>query len=80
MRRVKDTMLGQGVLCAACRGTFEDYRDAERSHLSGKGLGGGSRDDSLKNLVLLHTRTNREQGSMPFDYFLKNKYRPEMCL
>jgi hypothetical protein len=77
IRKQKAKMLRRGDLCAACGEAFTDYRDAEYSHLSGKGIGGYKRDDS--KAVLLHARANREMGSMPFDYYMKNHWKPGHC-
>ncbi len=79
LRRRKDKMLRDGVPCAACGEIFLDYRDAELAHREGKGMGSGSRNDALSNLILLHARANADQGSMDLETYLAEKWKPEIC-
>ena len=80
MRRRKDKLLRDGVVCAACGEKFNDYRDVELSHKYPKGIGGFKRDDRMENLTLLHARSNREQGSMELTIYLRDYWKPEHCL
>lgn len=70
LRRRKDSMLRRGEPCHACGEKFTDYSDVELSHLESKGIGGGRHNDAQVNLVLLHTVTNREQGSLSWDQYV----------
>src|SRR6266567_7607011 len=73
MRRRKNAKLRSGEPCAVCGQKFTDYRDAELSHRTGKGMGGAFRNDAMSNLVLLHTAANRDQGSMTLEDYLATK-------
>src|ERR1700735_2769172 len=78
LRRKMELLLGESK-CEAC-GAHVNDEESELSHRTGKGIGGSKEDSRMANLMLLHTGANRAQGSMPFDYYMKNCYRPEHCL
>lgn len=79
MRAHKEKLLGRGDTCVGCHQAFDDYREVELCHRESKGAGGWKRDDSDPNLVLGHKALNRDQGSMPMDVYLREKYKPEIC-
>lgn len=70
LKRRKDTMLRNNPVCGACGEGFKDYYDVELAHRESKGIGGSRRDDSLKNLYLMHIRGNRAQGSRDLEEYL----------
>lgn len=70
LKRRKDRMLRENPVCGACGEGFKDYYDAELAHRESKGIGGSRRDDSPKNIYLMHTRGNRAQGSRDLDEYL----------
>lgn len=74
LKKRKFMMVAANPFCAGCGEKFEDYREVELGHKVSKGMGGGRRDDSWSNLVLLHRDENREQGSRTLaDYLLFRK-------
>jgi hypothetical protein len=75
----KALLLKAWPFCHACKQKFEDYRDIELSHRTGKGMGGAFRNDAMDNLVLMHMAANRDQGSMDLDIYLREKWKPEIC-
>lgn len=79
MKHIKDRMIERGELCAACDQPFDDYREVELAHRISKGSGGWKRDDSTPNLVLMHKGSNRAQGSLPLDVYLRDYYKPSHC-
>jgi 5-methylcytosine-specific restriction endonuclease McrA len=79
LKKRKAKLLAADPTCAACGRKFDDYRDVELSHKTGKGIGGAFRDDSMKNLTLLCTAANRDQGSMDLETYLREKWKPKIC-
>lgn len=79
LRKRKIDLLEMHVYCQACQKGFDDYRQVELAHRSGKGNGGAFRDDSDANTTLLHFGANRAQGSMPLDVYIREKWKPEHC-
>lgn len=79
LRRRKNWLLQQGAVCEACKEPFDDYREVELGHREPKGMNGWKRNDSGLNTCLLHKSANRDQGSMPLDLYLANKWKPEIC-
>ena len=79
LQRRKYLLLETHPYCEACGKKFEFLWEAELSHRTGKGIGGGQEDSRITNLVLLCRATNRDQGSMDLDLYLKTKWKPEIC-
>jgi hypothetical protein len=79
LRRRKDSLLRQGVPCAACGNKFSDYREVELAHRVSCGAGGYKRNDAMSNLTLMCAAANRDQGSMDLEIYLATKYKPEIC-
>jgi len=71
LKRRKDGLLRQKKPCQACGVEFDDYSDVELAHAGGKGMNGWKRDDSDENTFLLHTLTNRDQGSRSWDDYVE---------
>jgi hypothetical protein len=78
-KRHKEFLIQKGYRCAACGKGFRDADDVELAHLESCGAGGGKRQDVPGNLVLMHARANREQGSMSFTEYMNTKWKPEHC-
>lgn len=70
-RQRKDRMMELGLNCIACHKPFASYSDAELGHRNSKGMNGHKTDDSWGNIGLIHAWTNRDQGSMSLDDYLK---------
>lgn len=80
LKHRKDSLLRQGKPCRACGVEFDDYSDVELAHDEPKGFNGWKRDDSDGNTFLLHTVTNRDQGSRSWeDYAQWMKGRKFPC-
>lgn len=73
LKRRKDTLLRQGQVCRACQQPFDDYTEVELAHDQSKGFQGWKRNDSDENTFLLHQSTNREQGSLSWDVYVRTK-------
>jgi hypothetical protein len=67
LKRRKDALLREKKPCRACEVEFDDYSDVELAHDQPKGFNGWKRDDSDGNTFLLHTVTNRDQGSRSWE-------------
>lgn len=70
LRRRKHKLLSDGEKCAACGGSFDSYSEVELAHKISKGFNGGKRDDSWRNLCLMHKSENREMGSRTLPDYL----------
>jgi hypothetical protein len=71
LKRRKNTLLREGKTCRACGLEFDDYTGVELAHDQPKGFNGWKRDDSDGNTFLLHTETNRDQGSRSWGDYLR---------
>jgi hypothetical protein len=71
LKRRKDELIASGVPCMACEGEFSEYAEIELAHIESKGNGGFKRDDSFRNIGLMHKIGNRRQGSMPLEAYLE---------
>lgn len=79
LARHKDKLLRRGDVCAACGESFDNQFNVELAHRESKGFNGWKKDDSDKNLCLMHKVANRAQGSMPFDVYMKSYWKPKHC-
>jgi hypothetical protein len=75
LRKRKHKLLRENPVCVACNVQFTDYSEVELSHIESCGIGGAFRDDSMKNLVLMHADENREQGSRSLADYLADPKR-----
>lgn len=75
LHRAKKLLLKAGELCAGCQEGFGDFSDVELAHIESCGMNGHKRDDSMKNLTLMHTLENREQGSRSLEDYLADPNR-----
>lgn len=71
LKRRKDSLLRARKPCRACGVEFDDYFDVELAHDQPKGFNGWKRDDADENTFLLHTVTNRDQGSRSWEEYVK---------
>lgn len=80
LRKRKDVLIAsqETPTCKACGEPFVEYDEIELGHLESKGSGGHKREDRFFNLCLLHKSANREQGSRPFDAWMKIR-KPGPC-
>jgi hypothetical protein len=71
LKRRKDALLRAKQPCRACGLEFDDYSDVELAHDQPKGMNGWKRDDSDENTFLIHSVTNRDQGSRSWEDYAK---------
>ena len=62
-RRLPILLHKQGGMCGICLKPIEDFREAVIDHILPRGMGGGSRDDSWKNIQAAHGICNLQKGS-----------------
>jgi 5-methylcytosine-specific restriction endonuclease McrA len=67
-RRKRWAWEDQKHICAICHKPLT-WADTTADHIQPRGMGGGRRDDSQKNLAAVHWKCNAERGSKTSGYY-----------
>jgi 5-methylcytosine-specific restriction endonuclease McrA len=68
IRRKREAWEDQKGICAICHLRL-NWADTTADHIKTRGMGGGKRDDSQKNLAAVHWKCNVERGSKQSGYY-----------